>query len=280
MERLFELFKSLINKLNATKLILIMKVQFDSNTWRKVVDPSQFAADENYECFVKIHEAITRGDIEAYLSETMFTTEAIVRKKRQGYFAKMAPKVTHKTSAIGNSVKMTFTLGPNEDDAILFDETIQILKDFFDKAVAMGFRIVRLPRLGGLVNPVVEKVLYIAPDFDTFFNKAVEVSEKIEGNDAGFYWLKEIGETYSTQWLDGLKKAPDTECKHIAKAAAEWADGESVAICVGLGCDYFCTHDQAKGAGHRSVFSANNLSWLKNDYHFTTIDIPSLAALL
>lgn len=257
-----------------------MKVQFDSNTWRKIVDPSQFATETEYECYVKIHEAVKSGRIEAYLSETMFTTEAIVRKKRQGYFAKMSHKVTHKVSATCDEVKMSFALGPNEDDAILFDESIQILKDYFDKAVSLGFRIVRLPRIGGLVNPEVEKVLYKIQDFETYFKKAVEVSEKIEGNHAGLYWLKEIGEAYSHNWLDGLKRAPESECNHISKAAAEWADGESVAICVGLGCDYFCTHDNAKGAGNRSVFSATNISWLKENYNFTTIDIYSLASLL
>lgn len=257
-----------------------MKVQFDSNTWRKVVEPEDFKADANYGSMVKIHDAIASGQIEAYLSETMFTTEAIVKKKRQGYFAKMSPKVTHKDTVSGNSISSSYILGPNEDDAILFDSTIQILKDFFDKAVAMGFRIVRLPRIGGLVNPEVAKVLFKVTDFNQFFNLAVEVSEKIEGNNAGFYWLKSIGETYAPNWLDGIKKSPDSECNKIAKAAAEWADGDSVSICIGLGCDYFCTHDQAKGAGHKSIFSQNNLAWLNTDYNFRTIDIPSLAALL
>lgn len=257
-----------------------MKVQFDSNTWRKVVEPDEFKTDANYDSMVIIHDAIVAGRIEAYLSETMFTTEAITRKKRQGYFAKMSPKVSHKDTVTGNTVSSTYVLGPNEDDAIMFDSTIQILKDYFDKAVAMGFRIVRLPSIGGLVNPEVAKVLFKVTDFNQFFNLAVEVSEKIEGNNAGFYWLKSIGETYAPNWLDGIKKSPDSECNKIAKAAAEWADGDSVSICIGLGCDYFCTHDQAKGAGHKSIFSQNNLSWLSADYNFRTIDIPSLASLL
>lgn len=257
-----------------------MKVQFDSNTWRQVVDPASYTSDKDYAACVKIHDAIVAGEIEAYLSETMFTTEAIVRKKRQGYFAQMRPKVVHKVSCSGSTVKTSFMLGPNDDDAILFDDTISILKDFFDKAVNLGCRIVRLPRIGGLVNPEVDKVLYNVEDFDNYFEKAVEVSEKIECNQAGFFWLKEIGEAYDTNWLEGIKKSPESECNHIATAAAEWADGDSVAICVGLGCDYFCTRDQAKGAGQKSVFSKANLTWLEEKYNFKTIGIEPLSNLI
>ncbi|GAI59278.1 unnamed protein product, partial [marine sediment metagenome] len=68
--------------------------------------------------------------------------------------------------------------------------------------------------------------------------------------------------------------------KKIAKAAAEWADGDSVAISIALGCDYFCTRDQAKGAGSKSVLSQENLEWLKADYGFKTITPEELANLI
>lgn len=257
-----------------------MKVMFDSNTWRKVIAPDDFNNEPYYNHYKTVHESIESGKIEAYLSETIFTTEAIVRKKRQGYFARYSPKVTTTTKATCTTTNMTFVLGPNMDDAVVFDESIKILKHYFDLAVQMSFRIVRLPRIGGLVNPEVEKVLYQVPDFKGYMNKATEVSTKIEANSAGFSWLKEIGEQYDTNWLDGIKKSPETECKKIAKAAAEWADGESVSISIGLGCDYFCTNDKARGAGQKSVFSKNNLSWLERDYNFKTVDIPTLASMI
>ena len=257
-----------------------MKVMFDSNTWRKVIAPDDFNNELYYNHYKTVHESIESGKIEAYLSETIFTTEAIVRKKRQGYFARYSPKVTTTTKATCTTTNMTFVLGPNMEDAVVFDESIKILKHYFDLAVQMSFRIVRLPRIGGLVNPEVEKVLYQVPDFKGYMNKATEVSTKIEANSAGFSWLKEIGEQYDTNWLDGIKKSPETECKKIAKAAAEWADGESVSISIGLGCDYFCTNDKARGAGQKSVFSQNNLSWLESDYNFKTVDIPTLASMI
>lgn len=254
-----------------------MKVIFDSNTWRLVVDPESNVNDRDFEDLKVIRDAVAAGKIEPYLSETIFTIEAIVRKHRQGYFAKYNPKVTHKTTTKGSTVKMSFTLGSNEDDAILFTPEIKTLKDYFDKAVAQGYRIVRLPMIGGLVNPEVDKVLYLVADFDKYYNKAVEVAERIQAEGAGFSWLKALGEKYDTHWLKGIKKSPVTEANKIAKAAAEWADGDSVAICIGLECDYFCTRDEAKGAGQKSVFSKANMTWLKNEYNFQTIDIPSLA---
>ena len=51
--------------------------------------------------------------------DTLFIIETIVRKHRQGYFANYNPKVTKVTTANADSVNITFTLGPNEDDDIL-----------------------------------------------------------------------------------------------------------------------------------------------------------------
>lgn len=73
-----------------------MKVMFDSNTWRLVVDPDLNNEDKDFESLKLIHSAILDGKIEPYLSETIFTLEAIVRKHRQGYFAKSRPKITSK----------------------------------------------------------------------------------------------------------------------------------------------------------------------------------------
>lgn len=93
--------------------------------------------------------------------------------------------------------------------------------------------------------------------------------------------IKEIGKQYGKPtWMKGLKSAPDHGRKKIAKASAEWADGDLVAISISLGCDYFCTRDQAKGAGNNSVLSKVNLAWLKADYVFKTITPEELAKLV
>lgn len=257
-----------------------MKVMFDSNTWRLVVNPEQHTSDPDYTQCKAIHDAIIAGKIEAFLSETIFTIEAIIRKHRQGYFAKMKPKTTSSEKVFNETIRISISLEPNEDDAILFDQNTQILKEYFEKAVKMGFRIVCLPRIGGIVNPEVKKNLYSVPNFNEFFERGAEVSEKITSMGAGYAWIKKYGEKYNHNWLKGIKNSPVTENKKISKAAAEWADGESVSICIGLGCDYFCTRDQACGAGSDSVFSVANQEWLKRDYGFKTVNITELAEKL
>jgi hypothetical protein len=93
--------------------------------------------------------------------------------------------------------------------------------------------------------------------------------------------IRAIGNLHhSTNWIKGLKNSPETERNKIAKAAAEWADGDSVAISIALGCDYFCTRDEAKGAGSKSVLSQTNLTWLQADYNFRTISPENLANLI
>lgn len=134
----------------------------------------------------------------------------------------MSHEVKHKETTSGNTANLSFVLGPSEDDAILFDSTIQVLNDYFDKAVSLGFRIVRFPRIAGVVNPDVDKAMYKVSDFHKYYELACEVCEKIEKSGSGILWLQDIGEKYDNYWFKGIKKSPDTECNHIAKAAAEW----------------------------------------------------------
>lgn len=257
-----------------------MKIIFDSNVWQIIAlpDDPQFVDEPLLEAFKKIRQAIIEERIEAYLSETIFTLEAIRNVERQDFFSSRKPKIELKDKIIGNSINTNITIGPEK--GIDFNNR-PILKKYFNSAIELGFRIISLPRIGGMVNEEIEAVRYKLKggDFSKYFDKAVEVSEKIERNGAGMSQVEEIGKVYNpVNWMKGLKKAPQTEHKKIGKAIAEWADGDSVAISIGLGCDYFCTRDQAKGAGNKSVLSKDNIDWLQKDYGFKTI-LPEELAL-
>lgn len=259
-----------------------MKVIFDSNVWQVVTIPEDYPNELSLPAFKKIHQAIIDKKIEPYLSETIFTIEAIRKVERQDIFSSTKAKVDIKENIKGYSISLNFTIGPNEEDAIDFNER-PILKKYFDEAIRLGFRIVRLPRIGGLVNIEVDSVRFKLEEeeLSKYLDKVFEVAGKIEEKGAGMTQIKNIGEQYgATTWFKGLKKAPESDRKKIAKAAAEWADGDSVAISIALGCDFFCTRDQAKGAGRNSVLSQENLSWLKADYGFQTIKPEELAKLV
>jgi hypothetical protein len=233
--------------------------------------------------FIKINQAIIDKKIEPFLSETIFTIEAIRKVERQDFFSSTEAKITTKEKATDDgTISLSFTIGPNEKDAIDFAER-PILKKYFDEAIKLGFNIARLPRIGGLVNPEVDAVRYRQDEalLSAYLEKVFEVGRKIEDAGAGIVQIKEIGKQYGNPiWLKGLKSAPESDRNKIAKAAAEWADGDSVAISIALGCDYFCTRDQAKGAGSKSVLSATNLAWLSADYGFKTILPEDLAKLV
>ena len=259
-----------------------MKVIFDSNVWQIVTIPEDYPNDPYLNDFKKIHKAIIDGKIEPYLSETIFTIEAIRKVERQDFFSSTKPKIDIKEKTVGNSISLNFTIGPNEEDAIDFNER-PILKKYFDKAIELGFRIVSLPRIGGLVNKEIESVRFRlkGEELKNFLDRAFDVCRKIEEKGAGITQIKKIGKKYgTTSWFKGLKKAPESDRKKIAKAAAEWADGDSVAIAIALRCDYFCTRDEAKNAGSKSVLSQENLDWLKEEFGFRTIKPEELAKLL
>ncbi len=260
-----------------------MEIIFDSNVWQIVTIPDEYPNEASLSDFKKIHQAIIDKKIEPYLSETVFTIEAIRKVERQDFFSSTKVKIDVKEKdGKDNSVSLEFTVGPNEDDAINFDDR-PILKKYFDEAIKLGFKIVRLPRFGGLVNLEVDTVRFKqeGENLSKYLDTVFEVVRKIEEKGAGITLIKEIGKQYGNPvWMKGLKKAPESDRKKIAKAAAKWADGDSVAISIALGGDYFCTRDQAKGAGNKSVLSQENLAWLKTDYGFQTITPEELAKLI
>jgi hypothetical protein len=259
-----------------------MKIIFDSNVWQIATSPDDYPVEKSLTDFRKIHNAINDKKIDPYISETIFTIEAIRKVERQDFFSSAKAKVEVKEALKDTHISLNFTIGPNEKDAIDFAER-PILKKYFDEAISLGFKIARFPRICGLVNPEVDSVRFKLEDEElkNYLDKVFEVGRKIEEKGAGMTQIKEIGKQYgSSNWLKGLKNAPGSDMKKIAKAAAEWADGDSVAISIALRCDYFCTRDQAKGAGTSSVLSEENLAWLKSDYGFQTITPEELASLL
>lgn len=254
-----------------------MKITFDSNVWRIIATPDKFPKEPSIKEFRAIRKGIEEGKIDPYISETVFTIEAIKRTERKMVIGNKKAKIDIQEEVQDNGfIGMTFTMGSSK--GLNYDNN-PILKNHFDDAMQLGFKITRLPRIAGFINEEVEKFRYIqsGDDLKNYLDKVFEVGEKIESNGAGISHIEQIGLKYDTIWFKGIKSAPDHEKGNIAKAAAEWADGDSVAVCIALGCDYFCTRDQAQAAGNQSVLSAQNLTWLKNDYGFEIISPEDLA---
>lgn len=258
-----------------------MKIVFDSNVWQIIAIPDnqKYSKEKSIADFGKIRQAIIEKKIEAYLSESIFTIEAIPKNERQDFFSSQKLKIEYKDEVFSNSVNTDFIIGP-EKGIDLNNNTI--LKTFFYRAIELGFRIIRLPRIAVMQNEEINDFLYTLKDeeFSKYFEKATEVSIKIAEKGAGISQIEKIGKSYNpTDWMKGLRNVPKTKHKIIEKAIAEWADGDSVALCIGLECDYFCTRDQAKKAGMKSVLSSKNVQWLEKDYGFKTISPEELAKI-
>ena len=257
-----------------------MKVMFDSNVWRKIAIPEDNTDDPQYAALCAIHDAIVDGRIEAYISENIFTLENIPRKDRKSKVGSMKAKTTITEKTSGAKTDINIVVGPNPKDAVTLDDH-EFLRKPIEAALAIGFRIVRLPRIGGLTNTDIEEKRYKVPDFEAYYNKATEVAMKIEANGAGFSQLEELVKLNPGNSItEKINNAPECDKKKIAAAIAEAVDGDAVATSIGLGCDFFCTRDEAKGAGNKSVLSAVNISWLHADYGFEVKKPEEVAVLL
>jgi hypothetical protein len=251
-----------------------MKITFDSNVWRKISSPEQFPNDTSYKDFKNIRKAIDEKRIIPFLCETVFTLEAIERKNRQDFFSSYKPVRNISQELEGDQIKLSISIEPNKS---AHPGNNSYLESHLQDAVAIGFQIIKLPRVAGVVNPDIEQYFYKYEDLGAYQSKAFEIARKIESKGAGFYHVKELGEKYNDDWVTGIRQAPKSEEGNIATAVAEWADGDSVACHIAVGGDYFCTRDTAKKAGGKSIFSQKNLEWLKMDYDFHVISPEELA---
>lgn len=252
-----------------------MKITFDSNVWRIIASPEKFPKEKSIDDFKRIRQAIDEKKITPFLCETMFTLEAIQKRNRKEFFSNYRANITTDVTDDGNGgLKLSISMGPDKTAHPGNNSYIDAhLKD----AIDIGFQIIKLPRIGGIVNPDIEKLFYEHEDLKTYHDKVFAVAREIENHSAGIFHVKEIGQKYDLHWTKGIEKAPAHEEGNIAKAIAEWADGDSVACHIAVSGDYFCTRDNAQKAGDKSVFSANNVSWLSSNHGFSIISPEDLA---
>lgn len=249
-----------------------MKVTFDSNVWRIVATPQNFPKNPDIGDYRIIRKAIDEGEIQAFLSETIFTLEAIKRKDRKQFFKDY--KADFNTEIKDNpdgTISMTFQIGPNHN---AHPGNNEFLKEHLKDAVNLGFNIIHLPRIAGITNKDIESLKYKMNEssLKEYLDKVFEVGRRITELKAGDYRIQQLGNKYNKQgWAIGLGQAPESEDGIIASAVAEWADGDSVACHVAIGGDFFCTNDDTKKAGSDSVLSDKNVNLLNKEFGFTKI---------
>lgn len=248
----------------------MVSVTFDSNVWESVVDEAKRSTSP---CFIEIHDLILQKVIAPYFFEGIVTLETIQKQDRKKHIAEFKPTISIQ---IGDEE-------PRVSEGTPPTELSEYLKKTIPKAIKMGFKFIRTPRIGGHgVDPSAE---YVAKD--TIFS----LSERLERTFNVLRFIESLGAGKAKLDNDILKNpgnglvektANDTKLtdKQFAKNIAEWVDGDAIAAHYGYGIDYFCTNDKASGAGASSIFSSKNLKIVCEKYGIRIVSPNELLGLI
>lgn len=238
-----------------------LKVTFDSNVWEKIIEK------EN-ELYFAIYEKIIDKKILPFISEKIFIYEYFPRKTRQQKFSSLKSNIQIKEKHIHN-IQLNIAITPSK---LEYDYKNSILLEKLNKAIKIGFKLIKLPRIG---EPDPKQSLQIEQNWyssEIDFKKGFECARFIEEElKAGFYFVKKYCNKFNISVSEFLKNSSkyNISTKKFSKILAEWADGDTIAAHYGNSNDIFCTNDFAKNAGQSSVLSEKNRKILSEKFNIT-----------
>lgn len=253
---------------------MTVSVMFDSNIYRKVLE-------SNGEHFSIIHEAIKTGKIKGFLSEVIFQIEAIKKADRNKFFdgSKASSFCSEETDENGN-IRINTCISRNYND---FPQGSNKVPEYLTEADSLGIKIVRNSRIGFPKSIVPENMFLKINDEKDFHrknNKRGDVCNEIENMGCGISHIRKLSPkgTPLCKILESAVKKQDENV--VAKAFAEWADGDAIASCIGYGIDYFCTEDNGKAAGTYSVCAPANKTHLESLFPIKFISVQGLLNII
>ena len=263
--------------------VAALTVTFDTNALESVVSPD--AAQRNTGIAgAAIRDAIRHGTITGFISETLITLEGIERRKRA--------EVLGRTRVVSGSAsnqrgEVTISVGVRHSR--------DPLNDRFSKRVEgareLGISPLRTAaRIGGY-HLRDETIALYEPDGGTpelirCMDRVNALTTEIGRRGVGQAVAVNLGLEFSARdgvnepelWLQGLGRARDnSECKRVAEAIREWADGDSIAAHYGFGIELFCTDDFARNSSNRSVLDDDNRQWLHSAFGIEFVTLHELA---
>ena len=197
-----------------------MQVLFDTNTWELVVQPELHTKDPKYSSIQKIYRAIQNNTIIPFISETVVTIEGVRKVQRTKYLSernKDVIKITERKSTKPNTLSFQVQIG---GDTNAHSGIHPKLKQKLKTAVALGFKLISVPRLGtGYPSDMkeFETSSYDITetsneDFGSFLDRQSRIIEQIEAKGYGRIQLQLIDERIQERlnitpppWLDGLQ---------------------------------------------------------------------------
>jgi hypothetical protein len=262
----------------------LMCITFDTNTFDKASRPTVYSKDPEQREMIAVHKALKRGHIQGFLCDTALTLEGITNDQRATVFGS-----TQTRSSLAQTAEDTFTITitPEQvDRAPLHPKQ----SERFIEAFALGIRLLGAPRIG---MPRAEEQFYALEDpamLGERLNRFFDLARKIEARSLGSSRAHGIAAHFAGRacaqgpWFTALGAATDIHETHeVARAVAEWADGDSVAAHYAYGNDIFCTLDNGKAEtrrGQPAVLDVNNRAWLTEEFGIQFSTLRELAQRL
>lgn len=266
---------------------MTVRVTFDSNVFRRVVDPYQFPKDPEKENIERIHSAITKNKIIPFFSSSIGSLEGIRKKARGDYLSgQRANIVFSEKDTEGDAIQMSIMIGPKNDE---FPSLPEGFESWLQKAVDIGFLFLSTPRLAqARPKIVIENSVEVDTWPENYADKFGELSRQIEAKGVGKVVAEQIGLRIAkrdnkeiSHWADCLNLPADIhEEREIERAVGEWSDADSIAAHWAYGLELFCTEDRGISAGGNSVLSPQNRRWLRDDYGIVCVTTSELAELI
>lgn len=136
---------------------MTLKVTFDSNTFRKILNPSSIKGSYERDVYGVIHEAIKIGKIQPYFSSAMFILEEPPRKDRGEHISKNRAKaVFNEWDGANGRIRDRAECSPDHSTAYLLSD-YSILR--LNIAIDLGFKMIHLPRFGRPMPSEILKLL-------------------------------------------------------------------------------------------------------------------------
>lgn len=262
-----------------------LRVTFDSNTYRQVVDPT-ITRDASSAELRKINDALRAGRIRAYLSDTIITLEGIENKDRVQVLG--SSRLDFQTQTTGKNT-ITTSLSMEQNRKPLHPVTSK----WIQAAEQSGMRFMRTGSrwFSGAGHIRDDDSTYYEPEevlaLADRMERVNKVAEAIQARGLGYAAAVSLGLQFSARngavdewWLRGLQRVRNQiEEEEVQKAIREWADADSIAAHVGYENDVFCTRDAGKGA-KVSVLTPENRRWLTATYGVRFATLPELSQKL
>lgn len=259
--------------MSTSSILFPTRVTFDSNVWQMVLMPSLSSKTYLYTDFITIHDSLRAQQIQGFISETVGTLEAIKSVGRKAYFTSIKPKVdVQVVNVTGGQALLKIDIGTTHDQ---HPGLHRVLKERLELAFSLGMRLMRVPRMTIPVPALFLDLSVFADEVDVPTsaardNRWGDAMETIELRGVGSAVLRLLQEQ-----AGGAVEAIDD--REFARGIAEWADGDSVAAHVAYNNDIFCTEDQGKSAGGRSILDDDNRQWLARTHNVKSATFRELA---